>query len=341
MNKFKKSAFKQYRNRSAYKLGNIFLSFAFRQHPSFFHILTTVIFLIFSPLPCFVNSAPENLTLSFFDIDASQLLSTVRLQHIIKNLKQSQSDIIILAGVKNDAELQKIKSKIPGFSYSKLVNGADTYSHLAYLSKKTPKSFQAITNLKYVIKKGTELPVQRGFIHAIINKNGYKLHILGADLKNRNKHPLHNQTDMRRYEARKLRHYVTTIIKNEKEPNILILADLNDGCGKSPVKAVYNRRFGIKKRLFDLRPLDKLKVSWTYLAESRDEYERLDYAIVSSPLIPEVIMKKIKIIDNPKWQKASSHRPIVVTISCKDQPLWSKEKIKKIFPHAIRMPASK
>jgi len=284
------------------------------------------------------TSANEILTLYFYDIDASQQLSHARISHITDHLKQTDSDIIILAGVKNKEELQKIKSCLSGFSYSQIINGADTSSHLAYLSKKEPESFQAVTDLKYVIKKGIELPIQRGFIHAVIKKNNYKLHILGADLKNRNKHPLYNQTDMRRYEARKLRHYATAIIKKEKEPNILILADLNDSCGKSPVKAIYNRRFGIKKRLFDLRPLDKIQVSWTYLSKERDEYERIDYAIVSSPLIPEVIIEKTRIIDNSDWQKASSHRPIVVSISCIDRPLWTKDKINTIFPHAIRTP---
>ena len=298
--------------------------------------ITSILYLLIGGLLSLTSSASENITLCFFDIDASEPLSKTRISHVIENLKQSNSDIIILAGVQNESDLNTIKSKLPEFSYSQIVNGADKTSHLAYLAKKQPEHFQAITDLKYVIKDGIKLPIQRGFIYATINKDGYLLHILSADLKNRTKHPVYNQTDMRRYEARQLRHLATAILKKDKQANILLLANLNDNYNKSTVKDVYNRRFGIVKRLFDLRPLDKIQVSWTYLSKASDEYERLDYAIVSSPLIPEVIIEKTKIINKPDWQKASSHRPVTVSISCINRPLWTKEKITTIFPNAIR-----
>ncbi len=301
--------------------------------------LALIIFLALSPFPCFANPIKsQRLKLCFFDIDASLPLSKTRLNHIVKNLKQSNSDIIIMAGVKNESDFKTIKSQVPDFVYSQIVNAEDKTSHLTYLAKKHPEHFKGINYLKYVIKDGIKLPLQKGFIYAVIKKNNYLLHILGADLKNRKKHPIYNQTDMRRYEARQLRHLATAILKKDKQANILILANLNDNYNKSPVKDIYNRRFGIVKRLFDLRPLDKIQVSWTYLEKTSDEYERLDYAIISSPLIPEIIIEQTKIIDCSEWQKASSHRPLTVTISCIDRPLWTKEKITTIFPNAIRTP---
>jgi hypothetical protein len=195
-----------------------------------------------------------------------------------------------------------------------------------------------LRDITYSIKKDVRLPVRHGFIDAVFNIDGYTLHLFGACLKDRTGHPLYSQYDMRRYEARELRKLITALIKKEKYPNVLLLAGLNDTCGKSPVKDIYNRRFGIEKRLFDLRPVDSINVSWTALDEVRDEYERIDYAIVSSGLIPEVDLDETMIIEHADWRAASSHRPLIVTVKCTEQPLWTKEKLDNKFPHTIRNP---
>lgn len=301
--------------------------------------------IISSLLCCFliwfsINSLAENMTLCFYDIDSTQILTENRFHHIIESLKLTNADIVILAGIRNEEELKKIKKNQKKFIFSQIVKGHDKNSHIALLSNCKPESFQKLTSLEYVIKNDIKLPVQRGFIYATIKQNGYLLHVLAADLKNRDKHLDYNQTDMRRYEARLLRHLATDIIKKDKLANIIILANLNDTCGKSPVKEIYNRRFGIEKRLFDLRPLDKIQVSWTHYSKTSDEYERIDYAIVSSPLIPEINIEKTKIIDYQYWQQTSSHRPLIVSIEIKDKPLWTKEQIDTIFPHAIRTPGN-
>ena len=298
-------------------------------------IITISLFICIS---CLNALASPQLSLCFFDIDSSQPMSEEKLDRLTAILKQSTPDIMVLAGVKSESELKIINARLSGYSFFKTVNGEEKNSLLAFLAKKPPSSFQAITGLKYVIKDEIQLPVRKGFIHAVIDQDKYQLHILGADLKNRDKHPLFNQTDMRRYEARLLRHLATEIIKNNNQANIIVLANLNDTCGKSPVKEVYNRRFGIEKRLFDLRPLDKLQVSWTHFEPETDEYERIDYAIVSSPLIPEIDWENTKIIDHESWRQASSHRPFIVSIDCQDKPLWTKEKIDAVFPNAIRTP---
>jgi len=299
--------------------------------------LKILITFILTSLFCINSYSADTptLTATFLDIDYSLPLSDSRIKIISSALNNIAPDIIVFAGIKDINQLQKLQKKITGFKYSQLVDGHDKKSHLAYLSKEPPKQFASITDQTYIIKKGIPLPVQRGFLHAIVEIDNYKLHILGADLKNQKKDPLYNQTDMRRYEARKIRQIATTIIKSEKDANILLLANLNDSFGKSAVKTVYNRRFGIPKRLFDLRPTDKIDVNWTFFDQRHDEYQRYDYAIASSPLIPEVLLNNSQIYDDNNWQLLSTHRPISVTIKCKNQPLWTKEKLKKIFPNAV------
>ena len=289
--------------------------------------------------------AKEKLVCCYYDIThpSSEGLSKKRLKIIQQQLQNSEASVVMLAGIKDKGMLEKIQNSLSGFIFAELVEADDKESRIALISKIKPEKFEALTNIKYTIKKDIELPVQRGFIHAVFNIQGYRFHLYGANLKNRKKHPLYNQTDMRRYEARKIRKIITDIIKADKSnpPNILLLAGLNDTCGKSPIKDVYNRRFGIEKRLFDLRPVDSMNVSWNALDASRDEYERIDYAIISSGMMPEIILDETMIIENESWNIGSLHRPLVVTINCQDKPVWIKEKIDKEFPHAIRSPGFK
>lgn len=280
----------------------------------------------------------QEINLGFFYLESSHRLNNTEIKDLADFIKQQQPDIILLANISGIEELNKLRIHFQEFKFASIVNGEDKTSHLAVISKIKPEIFQAITDQKYNIKNNIELPVKRGFLYMLIKKNGYMLHVLSAHLKSREKHPIYNQTDMRRYEARLLRQNVNKIMKVEPEANILILGNMNDSCGKSPIKAIYNRRFGVAKRLFDLRPLDEMNVSWTSLSRQRDEYERLDYAMASSSLIPEIMFDINRIINKKSWTRFFSHRPIIISISCIERSLWAKENLDSIFPYAIRTP---
>lgn len=272
----------------------------------------------------------------FYDMtDCSSEKAAPNLKRVAAYLKKAEADVLVLGGVSSVSELRRLRGYL-GFRFAEIVKAADPESHLALLSKTKPASFQAITDQKYTIKKGVKLPVLRGFIHAVFDFNGYKLQLFSAQLKNRTKHPKYLHTNMRRYEARILKKLVSKVIKKEKTANVLVLADLNDTCGKSPVTAVYARRYGLEKRVFDIRPLDSMNVSWTFLDEKRDEYERVDYALASFALVPEITYAECRILESVGWRGFSSHRAIVVTISCVEGKLWEKEKVTKTFPHSIR-----
>jgi len=208
-------------------------------------------------ITCFRISAVESskLTCCYYDIThpASRKLTPNRLEIITELLQNSEASVIVLAGIRDKKMLDEITKKLPGFIFSEIVNAVDVESRIAIISKFKPEKYEALTEIKYNIRKGIELPVRRGFIHAVFTINGYRFHLLGASLKDRSKHPIYNQTDMRRYEARKIRKIITDIIKKEKEKpaNILLLGGLNDTCGKSPIKDVYNRRFGIENTFAD------------------------------------------------------------------------------------------
>lgn len=272
----------------------------------------------------------------FYDLtDRLRKKSAPDLVSVAAYLRKARAYALILGGVRSESEMRRLRKAL-GFGFAKIVKAEDPQSHLAIFAKTPPASYQEITDERYTIKKGVKLKVLRGFIHAVFDFNGYKLHIFGAQLKDKTKHPKYLQTNMRRYEARMLKKLVSSVIKKNKNANVLVLADLNDSCGKSPVKAVYARHFGLEKRVFDIRPLDSINVSWTFLDEGRDDYTRVDYALASFALIPEVNYSKCAILETPNWRELSSHRTIVISIHCENRDLWDKKRVKNIFPNSIR-----
>ena len=272
----------------------------------------------------------------FYDLtDHLRKTSGPNLKRVAAYLRKARADVLILGGVRSESEMREFKRAL-GFRFAKMVKAKDPQSHLAMFAKTTPASYQEIADEQYTIKKGIKLKVLRGIIHSVFDFSGYKLHVFGAQLKDQTKHPKYLHTNMRRYEARILKKLVSAVIKKDLNANVLVLADLNDSCGKSPVKAVYARRFGLPKRLYDIRPLDSINVSWTFLDEKRDDYNRVDYALVSFALIPEVNYSACEIIEDPNWRKLSAHRAIVVSISCADKDLWDIKRVKSIFPNSIR-----
>ncbi|MFZ2655136.1 MAG: hypothetical protein WAX69_09460 [Victivallales bacterium] len=250
------------------------------------------------------------------------------------DLKLSGAEIIVLSGIKDAASADEIRKMLPGFKLTGKVEGADKESIIAVISRISPDKFEALTDIKYKIED-TEMPVSKGFAHAVFSIDGYKFHLIGADLKDRRQHPEYNQTDMRRYEARQLRYLVNGISKAEPGSNILVVGNFNDTCGMSPLKELYNRRSGIEKRLFDIRPVDPMKTTWTSWNRETDDYERTDYALASFSMVTEIVRGKTTLVPTENWKKFLSHRPLLVTISCKDVDKPLKESLDKEYPHCI------
>ena len=254
-----------------------------------------------------------------------------------KILTNINADIIVLAGLAGESDFTAIKKLLgDGFVFAKAVSGPNPTGLLAIFSKLPPISCEDVSGLKYNIKKGIPLPVGNDFLNAIFDIGGYRLHLLAGILKNRSKHPKYSQTNMRRYEARELRKLATAILHKKPDANIMVLGNFNDTCGKSPLKGLYSRRSGIRRRLFDIRPVDHINVAWTAVDERRDEYERIDYMLVSSGLVPEVERALSKVVAFKNWRSISAHRPIVTTVSCRDAKPWTDKQLEKEFPYCIR-----
>lgn len=301
-------------------------------------LLKTLFFILFIIANFAIRiSADETkkITVCFYDAGCFSFESEKKDKDAMANMLASISpDILLLAGIKEKSILEIFKQSLNSANFAEIVEAEDKERHLAIVSKIKPVKFIPITDQKYSINN-TELPVKRGFMHCIFNIDDYVLHIVAAHLQEREKVEGFNQTDMRRYEARLLRYYVNSIIKADSKSNILVVGNMNDTCGMATIKEIYSRKFDSPKRLYDIRPTDNMRTSWTFWNSSSDEYERIDYFMATYALLPEIIREKTFINQDFRWKQLSKHRPIIVGIKCRDENLWTKEKVEKFYPNAI------
>ncbi len=317
------------------------------RHNYFHSIFRILLLAVASAVSTAVADEPEQIepvrilsfnTYNFLAKNQTQIKSQESKAAVIETLVSIAPDIMLLievGGLKAAQEIQFLLQQ-KGCKYPSLsvVDGEDNERKIVVLSKLDPVEVAHDTTAYYNLG-GRHIRIQRGFAHCIFSwKNGYRLHLLGAHLKSKCFHPL-GQTDMRRYEARQLRYLINTIIKKEPEANILVVGDFNDTPDSSPFKTVRGRRYKDTSEFYDLRPLDKHDMSWTYVWEKADTYSRIDYALASYHLLAEIDLDKTRIPFFADWSLASDHRPLLITLVPKDKPV--DENIFSMFKENIRI----
>jgi endonuclease/exonuclease/phosphatase family metal-dependent hydrolase len=225
------------------------------------------------------------------------------------------------------------------------MSGADSGRFIGCVAKFAPDSFKKIDSLTYRIKPKDDenaylekVRVQRGFLHTVFVRGGYRLHIVNAHLKSRMFHPRYNQTDMRRLEARLLKYYVNDIIQADPEANVIVAGDMNDVYSSSPMVTLRGADQRPDRRLYDLKPADSCGATWTHWWNMEDSYGRIDYVLVSPALLPEIDFSKTGIPHIPElWFYASDHRPVITVITAKDEKLWTDGQISALFEDGIHI----
>jgi len=215
------------------------------------------------------------------------------------------------------------------------VQAVDEERFITLIAKRAPVTVEHETRSAYNIKGQTML-VKRGFVHCVFEPaEGYRLHIIGAHFKSKVFHPL-GQTDMRRYESRQLRYLIDRVLEQEPEANLLVAGDFNDSPDSSPLNTLFSRRSRPALQLFDLRPVDRFGLAWTHFWDEADAYSRIDYALVSHGLLPEVVFEQTCLPVFDGWEQASDHRPLVITVRAGERELDASRL--SLFRRNIRMP---
>jgi len=283
-----------------------------------------------TPVPTPLPPAPRELrivsynTYNFQPLSRPQIKSPESRDMVIAILANLSPDIAVLTEVGGQDGLNEIvdllKKTGVAYPFSSLVQGEDLERNIAVISKIAPVRVQHDTASIYNLG-GRATRVQRGFAHLVFKwDNGYTLHLLGAHLKSK-MFDARGQTDMRRYEARLLRYAVNKILAADPKAHVLVVGDFNDTPDSSPVNTLCDRRAPIARQLFDLRPVDHNNLAWTQLQEEADTYSRIDYAMASYSLLPEIVYEKTLIPPIADWYIASDHRPLLITLVPEDKPM--------------------
>ncbi len=160
----------------------------------------------------------------------------------------------------------------------------------------------------------TLLPLQRGILDVTFAPNpDYRLRLVGLHLKSKREVDEADQALMRLNEARLARQHIEGILVEEPGTNLIVYGDLNDTQDEYPIREIKGR-FGRQDYLTALTLDDKYGFKWTHHWSWADIYARIDFALLSKGVSPEVSRDDSHIFHWDDWDKASDHRPLVVKI---------------------------
>ena len=203
--------------------------------------------------------------------------------------------------------------KAAGLDYSNIeyVNGPDPQRHVALLSRFPITTHQSVKDLAFNLH-GQEEKVRRGILDVTIDVEGTKLRFIGVHLKSKLVDTRESEEELRMNEAQLLREHVDAAIDQDGAGGLVVYGDFNATKNEPAMRAV----MGVRNSAHALRDLwlkDSVGDTWTEYWKYADIYSRIDYILVTPPLMHDVDSAKSYIYRSPYWSQASDHRPLVAT----------------------------
>lgn len=235
----------------------------------------------------------------------------------VEFLRQIKPDILGVCeiGTRQDlGELQhRLKSAGVDLPHVEFCSGGDTSRSLALLSRFPITARQSQTELSYQMGEMT-LPMQRGILDATVEvKPGLNLRLLGVHLKSKRAIPEADEALMRRNEAHLLRLHMDGIFASDAEAKVICYGDFNEHRNEPAISAIIGSRSS-PGQMQDIYIKDDHGLLWTHFWNAADVYARLDYFFASNSVRPLVDSRRSRIFTAPDFDKASDHRPIILTL---------------------------
>lgn len=239
---------------------------------------------------------------------------------VIRTIAAARPDVLAVQEIGNPTVFEEFRFSLreAGLDYPHVehLQRGQSELNLAVLSRFPIVARAPRTEDRYSIGEA-EIPVLRGFIDVEIAVTpDYTFRLLVAHLKSKIFHAL-GQTEMRRNEARLLNKHVRRILKDAPDINLLVAGDLNDDCRSAALREVTGDH---GEYLTDLRPRDEGGDAWTHFDGTADRYARIDYLLVSTGMLAEVVWTDTRAIRNPLTYEASDHRPILAVFRSAEGP---------------------
>ena len=239
---------------------------------------------------------------------------------VIELISAAQPDILAVQEIGSPSVFEEFRYALRNagldYEHTEYLQRGQSEINLAVLSRFPIVSRQPHTDDTYTIGEA-EISVLRGFLDVEIQVNpNYKFRLMNAHLKSKVFHAL-GQTEMRRNEARLLNKHIRRILKESPEENLLVLGDFNDTYRSAPLREITGSKH---EHLRDLRPRDEAGNVWTHFSPDIDQYDRIDYTLVSRGMEPEVVFERSRVLSDPRTYQASDHRPLIVVFRDSETP---------------------
>ena len=232
---------------------------------------------------------------------------------VIKILTNNTPDIIGLCEIGEAKDLAEIQEslKAAGLSlpHSHYTGGSDPTRHLGLLSRFPIVSTAKPAETDFQLH-GKTFSINRGILDATVAARGKTYRFIGVHLKSKRQIEEADQEEMRIHEARLLRRHVDSLLLKDPEARLIVYGDFNDTRPTKTMKTVTGS-YNDPGYLTALPLKDSRQHTWTHYWSLHDIYSRIDFITVSRALRTEVDFRASRIIDDPEWEKASDHRPLL------------------------------
>lgn len=232
---------------------------------------------------------------------------------VIQILSRQNPDVIGLCEIGEAADLaeiqQSLKSTGVDLPYAHSAGGSDPVRRLGLLSRfpLTLPSQPAATEYQM---RGQTFAINRGILDASINARGKSYRLLGVHLKSKREIEGADQEEMRIHEASLLRRQVDAILSAQPDARLIVYGDFNDTRPSKAFKTVTGN-YNDPGYLTAIPFRDARGESWTHYWSLHDIYSRFDFVAVTRALKPDVDFRASRLIDDPTWNDASDHRPLL------------------------------
>ncbi|MGB6222455.1 endonuclease/exonuclease/phosphatase family protein [Haloferula sp.] len=235
---------------------------------------------------------------------------------VVSILVDAQADILGICEIGTETDLadlqQQLKKAGLDYPHSHHTGGVDDTRHLALLSRFPIISTRVPDDLTYKLDDRTR-GMGRGILDATVDTPKGAIRFLGVHLKSKREIPDGDQEMMRRAEAHLLRREADRILSDDPDTQLIVYGDMNDTRQASALRTIQGPRDGPKSlKMAYLR--DSRGESWTHHWSYQDVYSRLDYILVSTPMVQKIDWDESRVLDNENWAEASDHRALLLII---------------------------
>ncbi|MGJ8645223.1 MAG: endonuclease/exonuclease/phosphatase family protein [Luteolibacter sp.] len=230
---------------------------------------------------------------------------------VIRLLADASPDIIGICEIGDMDDVMEIQFMLEAegvkLPHIHLTGGEDSIRHLAILSR---FPFVSIAKPDTSIKDN-DRSMQRGMLDVTVDTGGREVRFIGLHLKSKRTVQEFDQAALRLAEAAHARKHADAILAADPETLLVIYGDFNDTTRSLSTRTIYGT-YRTPGYMNPIHVSDSRGESWTHCYAVEDTYSRIDFVTVSKALKRHVDKKASYIIDDPLWETASDHRPVLI-----------------------------